>query len=99
MLASPVAPEAMTRSIAMKSILRTAVLPLGVVAAFAGGVVAAPALADQPYMQRAFNALNNANGLLRNGTPDKGGHRVRAIALTNQAMQEVRLGIEYDRTH
>ena len=83
----------------MKTALRSALLPLGAVAAFATGVVASPVLADQPYMQRAFNALNNANALLRNGTTDKGGHRVRAIALTNQAMQEVRLGIEYDRTH
>lgn len=79
--------------------VRKALLPVGAVAMFATGVLAGPALADQPYMQRAFNALNNANGLLRNGTPDKGGHRVRAIALTNEAMQEVRLGIEYDRTH
>ena len=54
---------------------------------------------DQPQMQAARNDLNKAEKSLRKATADKGGHRARAINLINQAIAEVNLGIEYDRTH
>lgn len=79
----------------MKKIAQSALLSLGFVGAFSGGIVAAPALADQPYMRTAYGQLADARVTLRSGRTDKGGHRVRAIALVNQAMNEVRAGMNY----
>ena len=64
-----------------------------------GVVVIAGAVPDQPYMQAALGNLMTAKGELQNATPDKGGHRVKAIGLVNSAIAEVNLGIEYDRRH
>jgi hypothetical protein len=36
---------------------------------------------------------------LGQATGDKGGHRVRAIQLVNQAEAEVQRGIQWDNTH
>ena len=36
---------------------------------------------DQPHMQAALNALENAKNNLNNATLDKGGHRAKALAL------------------
>jgi hypothetical protein len=52
---------------------------------------------DQPHMQSALEALRNAKRELGEATSDKGGHRVRAIRLVNQAIGEVERGIRYDR--
>jgi hypothetical protein len=43
--------------------------------------------------------LQQARDSLQNATADKGGHRVRALRTINQAIAEVKTGIEYDRTH
>jgi hypothetical protein len=56
-------------------------------------------LADQPHMQAALQSLGSAQSQLRQATHDKGGHRARAAKLVEQAMAEVRAGIEFDRTH
>ena len=71
------------------------------VAASIGGVVIAGlgvgtglALADQPHMQNALNDLNQAQNQLQIAIPDKGGHRVNAINLVQQAINEVNLGIQ-----
>ena len=50
-------------------------------------------------MRAALGALETAKLQLEKATPDKGGHRVKAIALTNDAIAEVKLGIEFDNTH
>jgi hypothetical protein len=55
--------------------------------------------ADQPNMEAALVALQQARDSLQNATADKGGHRVRALRTINQAIAEVKTGIEYDRTH
>ena len=55
--------------------------------------------ADQPHMQSALQSLKNAKTQLASATHDKGGHRARAQKLVDQAMDEVRAGIDYDRTH
>ncbi len=59
----------------------------------------ASCFADQPNMEAALVALQQARDSLQNATADKGGHRVRAIKTVNQAIAEVKAGIEYDRTH
>lgn len=40
-----------------------------------------------------------AKNQLQRATPDKGGHRVKAISLVNQAIARVNAGIAYDRRH
>ena len=51
---------------------------------------------NQPRMKRAIELLIEARGHLQKATPDKGGHRVKAINQINQAITEVRKGIRYD---
>ena len=59
-----------------------------VVIGFAGGAIAA-----QPHMYNAKAALENARGELNVAENNKGGHRVRAINLINEAIGEVNEGI------
>jgi hypothetical protein len=49
---------------------------------------------DQPRMQRALELLRDAKSNLEAATSDKGGHRVRAIAYVNNAIDEVKKGID-----
>jgi hypothetical protein len=64
------------------------------------GVVAiAGAVPDQPNMQAAKGNLLTAKTELQQATPDKGGHRVNAIGLVNNAIAEVNAGIAFDRRH
>jgi hypothetical protein len=77
---------------------------LRIAAAGAGGaaILAASAgdgLAYQGNMERALNQLQGALSSLRRATPDKGGHRVNAIGLIEQAMGEVQAGIDYAAQH
>ncbi|HEY0219543.1 MAG TPA: hypothetical protein VGC26_07245 [Afipia sp.] len=65
------------------------------VAAAAVTVSATGALAYQGNMERALAALYSALGSLRESTPDKGGHRVRAMNLIQQAINETQAGIEF----
>jgi len=53
----------------------------------------------QPHMREAMDALRSAKHHLDEATGDKGGHRVRAIQLVNQAEAEVQRGIDWDNTH
>ena len=53
----------------------------------------------QPHMQGALEGLRKAKAQLEKAEPDKGGHRVAAIKLIDQAIQEVKAGIEYDNEH
>ena len=55
--------------------------------------VTSGAAADQPHMQAALDALNNAKSELNQANADKGGHRANAISLVNQAIDEVTRGI------
>ena len=47
-------------------------------------------------MAKALNSLEDARKALDNATADKGGHRVKALALVNDAIVEVKAGIEFD---
>ena len=53
----------------------------------------------QPKMRDALRSLKAAAAHLQKATPDKGGHRVNAIRLTNEAIAEVEKGIAFDNTH
>jgi hypothetical protein len=44
-------------------------------------------------MQAALKALKNSRAELQTATPDKAGHRVKAIGLVDQAIAEVQAGI------
>ena len=52
---------------------------------------------DQPHMQAALDALRSAQSNLDKATPDKGGHRAKAIDMVKAAIDEVKLGIEAAR--
>jgi hypothetical protein len=45
-------------------------------------------------MQAALSYLRNAKGDLERATADKGGHRVNALSLVNQAIDDVKKGID-----
>jgi hypothetical protein len=49
---------------------------------------------DQPRMQRALELLRDAKSNLEAATTDKGGHRVKAIGYINNAIDEVKKGID-----
>ncbi len=53
--------------------------------------------ADQPNMQNALSQLQAAKASLQAASHNKGGHRVNAINLINQAIVEVQLGIDVAR--
>ena len=59
----------------------------------------APRTENQPHMNAAVDHLQQAQKELEAGSSDKGGHRVKAIALVKQALDEVQRGIQYDNTH
>jgi hypothetical protein len=63
------------------------------VALGAGALTTAPAEAAQPHMNRALNDLQAALGQLQAAIPDKGGHRVKAIALVKEAIDETTAGM------
>jgi hypothetical protein len=52
------------------------------------------AYAVQQHMINARDDLNNAVSELQAALPDKGGHRVTAINLVNQAIDQVNQGIQ-----
>ena len=70
-------------------------LMVAMVSAVVGGF-ATQAFADkQPAMAKALGHLEMARKELDNATADKGGHRVKAMALVADAMA----GIEFDNKH
>ena len=64
-----------------------------------GLIFSGRANADQPHMQIALDALRKAQAELQTAEEDKGGHRVKALKLVSQAINQVQLGINYDRRH
>ena len=53
----------------------------------------------KPKMQDALTYLQSVEQTLQQASPDKGGHRVKAIDLTKQAIEEVKEGIKFDNNH
>ena len=79
-----------TMSYTTRNRLRWSILVLCVGAVgFAGGM----AVAAQPHMVNALNALQSARSELQVAEHNKGGHRVNALRLVNEAIGEVQAGI------
>ena len=62
-------------------------------------LAAVPAMAYQGNMEHALEALASAMGSLQAATPNKGGHRERAMHLIERAMWEVQAGIDFANAH
>jgi hypothetical protein len=60
-----------------------------------------PVAADngQPKMRATLDALSQAHRELEAASPNKGGHRERALEIVGSAMSEVQAGIEYVNAH
>jgi hypothetical protein len=54
-------------------------------------------MAEQPYMQGALRALQNARASLETAAADKGGHREKAIQLVDEAIKQVKVGMAVAR--
>ena len=53
------------------------------------------AIGAQPHMDAAIGLLRNARAELVAATPNKGGHREKAMGLIDQAIEQVREGIAF----
>jgi hypothetical protein len=80
----------------MRKVIAHSLVGLAVIGAFAAGSVTT-ARADQPHMQSALDHLQAARSELVQATADKGGHRAAAIRFTDQAINQTRMGIRFDR--
>lgn len=49
----------------------------------------------EPHMSAAYGHLEQAKSELERATPNKGGHRERAMQAVDQAMQEIQEGEQY----
>ena len=63
--------------------------------AFAASIGIGYAIGAQPHMNESIAMLQSARGELAAATPNKGGHRERAMGLIDQAIGEVRAGIAF----
>jgi hypothetical protein len=79
----------------MKS--RPVLRALFLVILLAAGFIAGQLSAAQPAMQAALVNLRAAKRDLAKATADKGGHRARAQAAVDEAIEQVEKGIAYDR--
>jgi hypothetical protein len=64
-----------------------------VFAASVSGATLVAADSFQPHMQSALADLQAAKGELQAAEADKGGYRVKALALVNQAITDTQAGI------
>ncbi|HEY6224602.1 MAG TPA: hypothetical protein VIW26_12520 [Gemmatimonadales bacterium] len=81
---------------------RSAIAAIGLVGlAFPGMADGQPdsSSEQQPHMRAALEALRNAKRHLELAESDKGGHRVKAVALVNDAITETEAGIAYAAGH
>lgn len=74
-----------------------ATLPLGL--SLIPSRATAHGLVPQPHMREALTSLRAARMHLDKAVPDKGGHRVKAIALVDDAIKETEAGIAFDNHH
>ncbi len=61
------------------------------------GMFISQAVAQQTHMLAALDALRTARSELQSALANKGGHRVKAIALVDQAIAETNEGIRAGR--
>ena len=50
----------------------------------------------QPHMKAALASLKQAKEQLEKATPDKGGHRVKALEALDKAIEQTEKGIAFD---
>jgi hypothetical protein len=86
---------ALIEDLAMSQLTRRKLAALVASGAAAAAFVASavPAEARQGNMDHALNALREARRALQAATPNKGGHRERAIDLIDRAINQVQEGI------
>lgn len=77
----------------------TAVLSVTLVATLGVTELRVARAEQQPHMVNALKDLRSAKQSLKSATADKGGFRVKAIALVDQAIDEVQKGIDFDNKH
>lgn len=70
------------------------VLAAVVVVAGTAGMLAGMAIADQPNMRNALDNLREARDDLQAASHNKGGHRLAALKLVNEAIDHVQAGID-----
>jgi hypothetical protein len=78
--------QEMTTSFARKALLGTAI---------AASMGIGYAIGAQPHMTASIGLLQSARTELGAATPNKGGHRERAMKLIDQAIGEVRAGMAF----
>lgn len=71
----------------------------GIAALAVAGASTTSAQAYQGNMERALSSLYQALGSLREATPNKGGHRERAMDLISQAISQTQAGIDFANEH
>lgn len=54
--------------------------------------------ADQPHMEAALKSLQQAREQLAQASNDKGGHRAKALQAVDNAIEQVKKGMAYDRS-
>jgi hypothetical protein len=74
-------------------------IPALVLSAFLGSAVTGIAVANQPHMKNALNALYTAQSELRAANDNKGGHRNNALGYVQSAINETKAGMQYARTY
>jgi hypothetical protein len=72
---------------------------LGLAVVVATSMAAGYAIGAQPHMDAAIGLLRNARAELGAATPNKGGHRAKAIGLIDQAIEQVRAGMAFGASH
>jgi outer membrane murein-binding lipoprotein Lpp len=72
---------------------------LSIVCLFGGYLAGCASSSGQPHMSAALDELRSARSELDAAMADKGGHRGKAIALVDDAITEVRAGIDYAASH
>ncbi|MGH6988517.1 MAG: hypothetical protein ACREFD_07620 [Stellaceae bacterium] len=76
--------------------LAAAIFAVGVTGA---GLMPSSAYAYQPRMHNALHDLHHALHALRYGATNKGGHRLEAMRLIEQAIAQIHAGIAYANYH
>ena len=71
---------------------KTVLLGILLAMVFSAGIV----IGAQPHMENALNSLQSAKNKLLIAKGEKGGHKVRALRLIEQAITEVQAGIYVD---
>lgn len=87
----------MAQNITRRNFAATAATGVAAIGLIGASVESANAY--QGNMERALASLQDAFGSLRDSTPNKGGHRERAMDLIRQAMAETQAGIAFANQH